>query len=81
MEAEEFFLTLDDFKSGLKSYTIAYMNKEWTSSFIEKRGSVSKRLYKFNFHIGETAKQPVSASNSIVLTDNSDLQVHEEQNT
>lgn len=82
LEAEEFFLSLDDFKSGLKSYTIAYMNKDWNSSFIEKRGSVSKRLYKFNFQIGEQAKGASQSSLGTVgmLPDNNDLQVHEEQN-
>jgi hypothetical protein len=49
LKPEEFMMSLDDFKSGFKTYTTTQMHKEWLSSFIEKRGSVSKRLYKFNF--------------------------------
>jgi hypothetical protein len=46
-------MTLDDFKQGFKSYMIAYMRPTWKNSFIEKRSSVNKRLYKFDFSIGD----------------------------
>lgn len=46
-------MTIDDFRTGFKYYTITYMHKDWHSSFIEKRDSVNRRLYKFNFTIGE----------------------------
>lgn len=47
----EFFLTLDDFKQGFKYYTVAYVKENFENSFIEKRSSVNRRLYKFNFSI------------------------------
>lgn len=76
LQPEEFFMTLDDFKNGFKSYTITHMRKDWTSSFIEKRGSVSKRLYKFNFQIGDDASPESLASLSdkeISLIENNDV--------
>lgn len=77
-------MTLDDFKSGFKSYTITYMHKNWNSSFIEKRGAVSKRLYKFNFRIGdENAPNSLAALSArdidISLIENNDVQVAEVQ--
>ena len=53
LEKGEFFMTIDDFRSGFKYYTITYMHKDWHSSYIEKRDSVNRRLYKFNFTIGD----------------------------
>jgi len=47
----EFFMSLDDFKQGFKYFTITYMHQGWKQSFIEKRSSVNRRLYKFNFTI------------------------------
>lgn len=46
-------MTLDDFKQGFRYYTITYMHSDWKQSFIEKRSSVNRRLYKFNFTITE----------------------------
>ena len=60
----EFFMTLDDFKQGFKYYTITYVKKEFKDSFIEKRSSVNRRLYKFNFRIGEKELTEQSLSSS-----------------
>lgn len=49
----EFFMTIEDFKQGFKYYTITYLHTGWKTSFIEKRSSVNRRLYKFNFTITE----------------------------
>lgn len=46
-------MTVEDFREGFKYYTITYMHDTWKNSFIEKRSSVNKRLYKFNFTISE----------------------------
>lgn len=46
-------MTVSDFKQGFKYYTITYMHVGWKTSFIEKRSSVNRRLYKFNFTITE----------------------------
>jgi len=46
-------MSVDDFRDGFKYYTITYMHDTWNNSFIEKRSSVNKRLYKFNFTISE----------------------------
>lgn len=46
-------MTVDDFRDGFKYYTVTYMHDGWNNSFIEKRSSVNKRLYKFNFTISE----------------------------
>ena len=46
-------MTVADFKQGFKYYTITYMHVGWKTSFIEKRSSVNRRLYKFNFTITE----------------------------
>jgi len=46
-------MSVDDFRNGFKYYTITYMHDTWKNSFIEKRSSVNKRLYKFNFTISE----------------------------
>jgi len=46
-------MSVDDFRDGFKYYTITYMHDGWNNSFIEKRSSVNKRLYKFNFTISE----------------------------
>jgi len=46
-------MTIADFKQGFKYYTITYMHVGWKTSFIEKRSSVNRRLYKFNFTITE----------------------------
>jgi hypothetical protein len=49
----EFFMTIEDFKSGFKYYTITYLHDGWQNSYIEKRSVVNRRLYKFNFTITE----------------------------
>lgn len=46
-------MTVEDFKQGFKYYTITYLHVGWKTSFIEKRSSVNRRLYKFNFTISE----------------------------
>lgn len=46
-------MSVEDFRVGFKYYTITYMHDTWKNSFIEKRSSVGKRLYKFNFTISE----------------------------
>lgn len=46
-------MTIEDFKQGFKYYTITYLHVGWKTSFIEKRSSVNRRLYKFNFTISE----------------------------
>lgn len=46
-------MSVEDFRNGFKYYTITYMHDSWKNSFIEKRSSVNKRLYKFNFTISE----------------------------
>mmetsp|Transcript_39555 Transcript_39555/g.60425 ORF Transcript_39555/g.60425 Transcript_39555/m.60425 type:complete len:274 (-) Transcript_39555:1856-2677(-) len=49
----EFFMTVEDFKEGFKYYTITYLHTGWKNSFIEKRASINRRLYKFNFTVTE----------------------------
>lgn len=66
LKPEEFYMTLEDFKTGFKSFTITYHEKEFKSSFLEKRSSVSKRLYKFNFVV--PASPAVSAKSLSELT-------------
>lgn len=51
-------MNVDDFRDGFKYYTITYMHDQWNNSFIEKRSSVNKRLYKFNFTISEDEYMP-----------------------
>ena len=46
-------MTIEDFKQGFKYYTITYLKDQWKTSFLEKRSSVNRRLYKFNFTITE----------------------------
>jgi hypothetical protein len=46
-------MTIEDFKQGFKYYTITYLQTGWKTSFIEKRASINRRLYKFNFTITE----------------------------
>jgi hypothetical protein len=46
-------MTIEDFKQGFKYYTITYIRDQWKTSFLEKRSSVNRRLYKFNFTITE----------------------------
>lgn len=46
-------MTIEDFKQGFKYYTITYLKDQWKTSFVEKRSSVNRRLYKFNFTITE----------------------------
>jgi hypothetical protein len=58
LEKGEFYMPIEDFKAGFKYYTITYMHDEWKNSFIEKRSSVSKRVYKFNFTISEEDYTP-----------------------
>ena len=53
LQPGEFFLTVDDFKQGFKYYTVTYIEDGWKNNFIEKRSSVNRRLYKFNFKISE----------------------------
>lgn len=51
-------MTIEDFKDSFKYFTIAYLQGGWKNSFIEKRASVSSRLYKFNFTISEKDYNP-----------------------
>lgn len=60
-------MNLEDFKSGFKSFTISYTKKGWKSSFIEKRSSVSKRLYKFNFVVNSEAPPAKGPTEGTVL--------------
>lgn len=60
LQPGEFFLTVDDFKQGFKYYTVTYIEDGWKNNFIEKRSSVNRRLYKFNFKISETDLIPNS---------------------
>ena len=53
LKTGEFFMTIEDFKQGFKYYTLTYLHTGWKTSFIEKRSSVNRRLYKFNFTITE----------------------------
>ena len=46
-------MTVEDFKQAFKYYTVTYMHDNWQTSFLEKRSSVNRRLYKFNFTIGD----------------------------
>lgn len=46
-------MSIEDFSAGFKYYTITYMHDGWKNSFIEKRSSASKRLYKFNFTLSD----------------------------
>jgi len=82
-------MTVADFKQGFKYYTITYMHVGWKTSFIEKRSSVNKRLYKFNFTITEedyniepgylaTLAKRGQASPSSALQTFSDMQEGEE---
>ena len=66
-------MSLEDFKSGFKSFTITYTKPSWRSSFVEKRSSVGKRLYKFNFVI-DPVNDP-TASSAKNLADITELQV------
>lgn len=58
LKPEEFYMTLEDFKSGFKSFTVTYKEASFKSSFLEKRSSVSKRLYKINFVVPAAAPSP-----------------------
>ena len=51
-------MSIDDFRSGFKYFTITYMHRNYQSSFLEKRDAVSRRLYKFNFTIYDDAPLP-----------------------
>lgn len=44
-------MTLDDFRSAFKTYTIVYLDNKKQNSFIEKKGAVNKKNYRFNFTI------------------------------
>lgn len=65
LKDQEFFMALEDFKSGFKSFTITYLKPNWKSSFIEKRSSVSKRLYKFNFIVGASSDPDASSAKAL----------------
>ena len=49
----EFYMSIDDFRSGFKYFTITYMHQDFQSSFLEKRDAINRRLYKFNFTISD----------------------------
>ena len=53
LEAEEFWMSVEDFKDSFKSYTVTYLNTELKNSFIEKRNAQNKKNYKFNFTIAD----------------------------
>ena len=46
----EFYMTLDDFRQAFNYYTVVYL-KKMENSFIEKKGAVNKKNYRFNFTI------------------------------
>jgi len=69
-------MSLDHFKQGFKYFTVSYLNREWNNSYIEKRSSVNRRLYKFNFTIGDKELTPKPR-----ITDSQNLQVLTEQET
>ena len=77
----EFYMTLDDFKQAFKYYTITYLKKDFKNSFIEKRSSVNRRLYKFNFSIGQKELTGKSGAGKIKLVDETNLQVGENSQT
>jgi hypothetical protein len=49
----EFWMTVQDFKRGFKYFTITYLDQQRKNSFVEKRSSINRRLYKFNFTVSE----------------------------
>jgi len=51
-------MTVEDFKDSFKYFTVIFLHPGWEHSFIEKRSSVSRRLYKFNFTITEKDYSP-----------------------
>lgn len=72
LKSDDFYMTLEDFKTGFKSYTITYLQSDFKASFLEKRSSVSKRLYKFNFVVpieAPTKESPASDMKLAELTD------------
>lgn len=46
----EFLMTLDDFRQAFNYYTVVYL-KKMENSFIEKKGALNKKNYRFNFTI------------------------------
>jgi hypothetical protein len=48
----EFLMTLDDFRQAFNYYTVVYL-KKMENSFIEKKGAIGKKNYRFNFTITE----------------------------
>ena len=75
-------MTIEDFKQGFKYYTITYLRDQWKTSFLEKRSSVNKRLYKFNFTVSEDdfASIPMAKKKKLVeLPDQENLMMAEEQ--
>jgi hypothetical protein len=46
----EFFMTIDDFRQAFNYYTVIFL-KDLRNSFIEKKGAVNKKTYRFNFTI------------------------------
>ena len=83
LETGEFFMTIEDFKQGFKYYTITYLKDQWKTSFLEKRSSVNRRLYKFNFTITEDdfTTVPVNKKKKLIEmpADQSNLLMSEEQ--
>lgn len=74
-------MTIEDFKQGFKYYTITYLRDNWKTSFLEKRSSVNKRLYKFNFTISEDdfVSVPMAKKKKLVqMSDNVNLLMAEE---
>ena len=59
-------MTVEDFKDSFKYFTVIYLHPGWEHSFIEKRSSVSRRLYKFNFTITEADYSPETNQLSVL---------------
>lgn len=62
-------MTIEDFRVAFKYYTITYMHKNYKQSYIEKRDSVNRRLYKFNFTIGGGDNTPSSPAKEAKQTE------------
>lgn len=66
----------EDFKQGFKYFTVGYLHEDWHNSFIEKRSSLNRRLYKFNFTI--TDEHFSLAQEPEELNDDQNVQVFEQ---
>jgi hypothetical protein len=83
LKKSEFYMTVEDFKQGFKYFTITYLRDDWKTSFLEKRSSVNRRLYKFNFTITEddyglATKKPAKKALLEEPSDQENLQMSEQ---